>query len=227
MKSKLEGFLRGMKMINIEDQNALFDLISKSIEKDISAIAIGGTAMMFSGYKTATKDIDLVFQSEEDRIIFINAIELLGYRRKSMLDVYSEDKQKNKNKPLMFSRGEERFDLFVDSVFGFNVKFDVNLFTQRHDFIHDNELILYVLPKEYLILLKAITSRDRDYEDIENIVQKEEFVDWDLIVNLAIEQKQLNKWILVDLEETLQKLKHKFFIKKKYFDMIYTAMNME
>ncbi len=210
-------------MINIEDQTALFDLISKNIKKDISVIAIGGTAMMFSGYKTTTKDIDLVFQSEEDRDAFIKTILNLGYKQKSIVDIYSETKQKNKKKPLMFTRGEERFDLFVISVFGFNIEFEMELFTHRYDFIHENELIIYVLPKEYLILLKAITDRERDYEDIENIVEKEELIDWELIISLALKQKKSNEWILIDLEKTLQKLKNKFFIKKRYFDMIYQA----
>ena len=52
-------------MINTKDQEHLFKLIADYLDKDITCIAIGGTAMMFAGYKTATKDIDLVFASEQ------------------------------------------------------------------------------------------------------------------------------------------------------------------
>ncbi len=52
-------------MISLKDQNALFLLIAEKAEKDIECIAIGGTAMMYNGYKSATKDIDLVFNFSE------------------------------------------------------------------------------------------------------------------------------------------------------------------
>ncbi|MFH1376980.1 MAG: DUF6036 family nucleotidyltransferase [Candidatus Woesearchaeota archaeon] len=208
-------------MINTKDQEQLFKLIVDYLEEDIECIAIGGTAMMFSGYKTATKDIDLVFKSNKDRNIFIKAIEKIGYKQKSLLGIYDEKRKDSKNKPLLFSRGDERFDLFVKNVFGFNLDFDINKIIQRNDFLGKKELIVYVLPKEDLILLKSITSRERDYEDIETIINTDNEIDWDYIINEAIKQKKNNSWILIDLEETLQKLKTKAFIPDKYFKRIY------
>lgn len=205
-------------MINIEDQNELFKLIAKYLEKDVSCIAIGGTAMMFLGYKNTTKDIDLVFESFNDRNVFIKAIKKLGYKQKSLAKVYNKEKLKSKGIPIMFSRGEERFDLFVKSVFGFDVKVDEK-FIQRNDFIEDSEFLVYILPKEYLILLKAITDRKRDLEDVLTIVKKDN-VNWDFIVDEAIKQK--NYWILLDIEKVLQEVKKVKFIKKKYFDKIYS-----
>ncbi len=209
-------------MINVEDQNELFKLIANYLEKDISCIAIGGTAMMFSGYKNTTKDIDLVFQNLKDRNIFIEAIKKLGYKEKSLIGIYNKERIKNKNKPVIFSRGEERFDLFVKDVFGFKLTLNNN-FIEKNDFIDKSELNIYILPKEYLILLKSITNREKDYEDIETIIKLEKEIDWELIINEAIKQKNTNSWILIDLEETMQKLKKNIFIKKKYFDMIYAA----
>lgn len=206
-------------MINIEDQNELFKLIAKYLEKDVSCVAIGGTAMMFLGYKNTTKDIDLVFENFKDRNAFVKAIKKLGYKQKSLAKVYSQEKLKIKASPVMFTRGEERFDLFVKSVFGFNVEVDEK-FIQRNDFIEDSEFIIYVLPKEYLILLKAITDREKDLEDILTIVKKED-INWDFIVDEAIKQKKKNSWLLLDLEKVLQEVKKVKFIKKKYFDKIY------
>lgn len=208
-------------MINVEDQEALFKLISEYLEKSITCIAIGGTAMMFSGYKTTTKDIDIIFKSNQDRIIFIKAIEKLGYKQKSTIGIYPENK--HSKKPLMYSRGDERFDLFVKDVFGFNIEFNSDIITQRHDFISDNELIIYILPKEYLILLKSLTNRPRDFEDIVTIIQKTPEIDWIKLIDLAIAQKSNNEWILIDLEETLQKLKKITFLPQKYFKKIYAA----
>ncbi|MBU1975781.1 MAG: hypothetical protein KKG59_05240 [Nanoarchaeota archaeon] len=204
-------------MINTQDQEQLFTLIANYIDKDIICTAIGGTAMMFSGYKNATKDIDLVFDSDADRKIFIKAIEQLGYKEKSLTMVYDHKRKSHANKPKMYSRGEERFDLFVKTVFGFIM--DTQL-EQRQEFIGKKDMIVNIPSPELLILLKAITRREKDHEDILTIIQKES-IDWGVIVTLAIKQKKNNEWILLDLEETMQQLKKVTFIKKKFFDQIY------
>jgi hypothetical protein len=228
-------------MINTKDQEELFKLIADYLEENINCIAIGGTAMMFSNYKTTTKDIDLVFQTEEKRNIFIKAIEKLGYKEKAIGNVYDKKRKEHKGKPVMYTRGDERFDLFVKNVFGYKIEFEqethnnktigapkdkfLNKIIQRNDFLGKKELTIYILPKEELILLKAITGREKDYEDIETILEIEKVVDWKTIVENAIKQKKKNSWILIDLEETLQKLKKKFFIKQEIFEAIYKEQN--
>lgn len=208
-------------MINTKDQEELFKLTAEYLEKNILCIAIGGTAMMFSQYKTTTKDIDLVFQNEKERKIFIKAIEKLGYKQKALENVYDEKRKQHQGRPLMYTRGDERFDLFVKNIFGYEIKFNQENITQRNDFIGKKELTILILPKEELILLKAITGREKDYEDIETILEIEKNVDWKIIVENAIKQKRKNSWILIDLEETLQQLKKKYFIKQEIFDAIY------
>jgi hypothetical protein len=208
-------------MINTEDQEALFWLIADYLEQDLMCSAIGGTAMMFFGYKNATKDIDLVFRTKDDRAVFIQAIEKLGYAQQSLRFVYDNRRVRAPNAPLLYSRGEERFDLFVKDVFGCSI--DFTSMVQRHDFLGKKELIVSVLPKEMLILLKALTNREKDYEDIESMVKAEPGIDWSMIVNEAIRRRKKMMWVLVDLEETMQKLKKITFIKKKYFDVLYAA----
>lgn len=208
-------------MINTQDQEELFRLIAEYLEGDIECMAIGGTAMMFHGYKTTTKDIDLVFKSHKDRDMFVKAIEKLGYAQKSLKIAYDERRLKNKDKPLLYSRGEERFDLFVKNVFGFEIDFGAII--QRHDYIEKRELIILTAPKELLILLKAVTNRERDYEDIETIAKTEKNIEWDAIIDEAIRKRKQVPWILIDLEEKLQKLRKITFIKKQYFEKIYKA----
>jgi hypothetical protein len=210
-------------MINVQDQEQLFRLISDYIKKDLECLAIGGTAMMFYGYKAATKDIDLVFKTAQDRQIFIEAIKELGYGSISMRNIYDDKRVNVSSRPLLFSRGEERFDLFTETVFGFKPDLSAKMAVQRHDFLGRHEIILYLPAKEQLILLKAITGRPTDLEDIEAIVKSEKVIDWDIIVREAIRQKKSLPWILIDLEETLQKLKKITFIKKRYFDMLFKA----
>jgi hypothetical protein len=208
-------------MINTKDQEELFKLISQYLKKNIECIAIGGTAMMFTNYKTTTKDIDLVFKNEEDRKTFILAIEELGYKQQALGRIYDEKRKNHSGKPLMYTRGDERFDLFVKNVFGYEISFNQEESIQRNDFIGKKELIIYTPTKEELVLLKAITNREKDYEDIETILSIEKVIDWNIIVNKAITQQKNNAWILIDLEDTLQKLKKNHFIKQEIFEKIY------
>jgi len=210
-------------MINTQDQEQLLKLIAEYLEKDLTCIAIGGTAMMFKGYKNATKDIDLVFRTTTDRDTFIKAIEQLGYKKTHLEQVYDKKRRSKRSKPLMYSRGDERFDLFVKEVFGYKLSF--KQITERIDIIGKKKMTINLLNKEMTVLLKAITGREKDYEDIETIMETEKHIDWEQLVNQAIEQREHNEWILIDLEETMQQLRKKFFIKEEHFEKIYSAEN--
>lgn len=177
--------------------------------------------MMFLGYKNTTKDIDLVFKNAKNRSQFIDAIQKLGYSKRSLKFMYDNKKAQDRQKPLIYSRGEERFDLFVNDVFGFKIDFNLKEITQRHDFIAKKELIIYVLSKEDIILLKSVTNRERDLEDMETMIKIEQSINWNYIIDKASLQRKENPWILLDLEEKMQKLKKITFIKKEYFDKIY------
>ena len=179
--------------------------------------------MMFHGYKATTKDIDLVFKSAKDRNVFIKAVEKLGYSQRSLKQVYEGERLKSENKPLLYSRGEERFDLFVTDVFGFEIDFEK--FVQRHDYIGEKELTIFTAPKELLIILKSITNREKDYEDIETIVKLGKNVDWKAILDIAISKRKQMPWILIDLEEKMNLLKKTVLIKKENFDRIYEAQS--
>tara|TARA_Y100000310_G_C20690287_1_gene821759 strand:+ start:282 stop:938 length:657 start_codon:yes stop_codon:yes gene_type:complete len=215
-------------MISLEDQNSLFLVIANRLKKDVECVALGGTAMMYKQYKEATKDIDLVFNSEEDRSVFIKAITELGYTEKNIVsNIYPTKKSKLKTIPLMYSRDDERFDLFVKSVFKtkINTKM-INRAVEIRDFNQTKRLRIKILADEDLVLLKAITARQADYDDIETIFENNKEISWDIIIDEAIDQGlKGDGFIILDLEETMRKLKHSFVIKKEYFDKIYGAFD--
>lgn len=209
-------------MINTEDQEQLFKLIADYLPEDLVCVAIGGTAMMFMQYKNTTKDIDLIFDSEKERKTFITAIEKLGYKEKALGSTYDDKRKKHAGKPRMFTRGEERFDLFVKNVFDYAIN-TKETFTERRDYLGKKEFTIHLPTKEDLIVLKAITGRAKDNEDIETIIKIEKNIDWNRVINKAIAQAKHNEWLLIDLEKTLQELKKITFIPKKHFESIYEA----
>jgi len=71
-------------MINKDDQDALFQLIARNLKKDVRCYAFGGNAMMYYGYKAATKDIDILFEKKEERDNFVDALRSLNYQKMSL-----------------------------------------------------------------------------------------------------------------------------------------------
>ncbi|MBW2990829.1 hypothetical protein KY348_03925 [Candidatus Woesearchaeota archaeon] len=213
-------------MITHNDQLDLLRLIANNISNNISCYAFGGTAMMFYGYKDETKDIDLLFEKEEDRQEFIKALEELGFEKSDPIKIYIPEKLRDKNRPVMYKRDETRFDLFVKKIFKtvISPKIKEDLYAV-HEFKEENTLKINVLRKEHIVLLKAVTDRQNDFDDIKKIISKDKNFDWQYLVDEAIWQHEHgDTWALLDTEKTLKELKKYFFIEEKYFKQIYKAV---
>jgi len=210
-------------MIVHKDQLDLFRLISSIIKADIVCYAFGGTAMMFYGYKDQTKDIDLLFGTEADRKEFIKAIEILGYKETSPIKIYIPAKLKDKHAPIMYRRGESRFDLFVSKIFRTTISPRMkDALYSVHDFKGKHTLTIKVLKTEFIVLLKGITKREKDFEDILTIVKKEQDFDWQMLIDETIWQyMHKNEWALYDVERTLRELKKYVFIESNYLNQLY------
>ncbi len=55
------------KISRREEINELFEQLGKALEQKVEALLIGGAVMLELGLKDATKDIDIVCRSEEDK----------------------------------------------------------------------------------------------------------------------------------------------------------------
>lgn len=212
-------------MVTYNDQLELFKLISKNLSKDVTCYAFGGNAMMFYGYKDETRDIDLLFEKEGDRKAFIKALIVLGYEKISPAGILMPKKLKDKHAPLMYKRGDDRFDLFVEQVFRAKLspKMREDLYAV-HEFRTKKNLVVKVLRKEYIVFMKATTERSKDFEDVFTLLQKDKHFDWDYLVKEAIWQHKHNDaWALIDLEKMMKDMKKEVFIPEKYFKVLYKA----
>ncbi len=213
-------------MITHEDQLKLFNFISEKLEADVICYAFGGTAMMFYGYKEDTKDIDVLFEKDEDRNKFIRAIEKMGFSQSSPVKIYVPEKLKNPNRPLMYSRSDYRFDLFVTKIFKtiISPSMKEDLFGV-HEFLGKNKLIIKVLRTEHIVMLKAVTERDKDFEDILTIVKKDKNFDWQYLIDEVVWQYDNgDEWIVLDVEKMLTELKNYVFIEEKFIKQLYEAV---
>ena len=212
-------------MTTYEDQMAIFKLISENISRDVECWAFGGNAMMFYGYKDETKDIDLLFDKEEDRSEFIKAIEKIGFIEGGLRNIYIPEKLRDKHKPLIYFRYDLRFDLFVKKVFKtlISPKMKEDLFA-IHDFKGKHNLRVKVLRKEHIVLLKAVTERQNDFDDIRTIVEKEKRFDWQYLVDEVVWQHSRgDSWVVLDVEKMMKELKKYVFIESKYVKRLHEA----
>lgn len=212
-------------MITYEDQMELFRLISTAITMDVECWAFGGTAMMFYGYKDETKDADLLFEKEAQCDEFKRVLEKMGYFEKPAVDVYVPEKFRDKRKPIMMQRYDSRFDIFVKKIFK-------TVLSQRmrdevysvHDFKGKHNFRVNVLRKEFIVLLKAVTERQNDFDDIRNIVEMEKNFDWRLLIEETIWQyRHGDSWVLFDVEKAMKELKKYVFIEGKYIKQLHEA----
>ncbi len=174
-------------MITIDQQQRLFLNVSRRLKEKLTAYVIGGTAMMFLGFKEATLDIDIVFENEKDRDIFKSAINSLGYQGMDAIQVYGV----KRNQPQIFKLNDERFDLFVVQVIDFI--FSDNM-QKRAEQIHQfgGNLILKIANPHDIILMKCATDRLKDKDDARNIINATK-INWDIMIEEAKKQIELGK----------------------------------
>ena len=201
----------------------LFRLISMNIKRDLECYAFGGTAMMFYGYKDETKDIDLLFEKDAEE--FIKALKALGFSETTPQNIYIPEKLREKDIPRMFKRDDNRFDIFSKRIFKTVISpgMKEDIFAM-HEFKQNMNLKVKVLRKEHIVLLKAVTERKNDFDDIRSIVEKEKNFDWQYFIDEVLWQyKHGDSWVLLDTEKMIKELKKYVFIEEKYLKQIYAA----
>ena len=210
-------------MIGIQEQQNLFIRIAEKLPRKIEVYAIGGTAMMFLGLKDKTIDVDLVFKNVEDRKIFKETAILLGFREFSAHVVYG----KRDNVPEMIVLGDVRIDLFlfkiISSYFSDSMQ---KRATQTHEF---GSLIIRVADSSDILIMKSVTSREKDMDDIISIV-KEGKINWNIVVEESKNQVSLGKEsAIMNLGEKLERLTNQkiIYIPKDVLDKIWKLFNRQ
>ena len=187
-------------MIDIKQQEDMFIAIGKMLSKKISIYAIGGTAMMLLGIKNATLDVDFVFDKKTDREELMTALRKLGAKESDVTLVYG---LKN-NTPLMLEFKDCRFDLFMNKIITSTFSDTMKGRAQEtHEF---GNLIIKVANPSDILIMKSVTSRAKDSNDIVAIINKSH-LDWNVVVEESQEQVKLgNETAIMGLGEKLEKL---------------------
>jgi len=187
-------------MIDIQQQEEMFTSIGEKIEKKISVYAIGGTAMMLRSIKNSTFDVDLVFDKVNDREDFVFTLKKLGAKEIDRRLVYGLQK----DTPIMLDFENCRFDLFMEKII--TSRFSEKM-KKRAGQIHEfGNLIIKAADYHDILIMKSVTSRVKDLDDITSIINKKR-INWEIILDEAREQVALgNEHAILSLGEKFEKL---------------------
>lgn len=195
-------------MIGIEEQLSLFKLIGEHLEKGVECIVVGGSAMLFYGMKSVTKDIDIIFHSDKDRKTLSDALREIGFSERNGRIKTEPGAESRKFMPTVFERKGARLDLFSGGLFNFRLSPGIReRLREKHEF---GRLISWVISPEDIILFKSVTDREGDRIDARNMIGKLN-VNWETILGESSWQTENgNKAFTVFLFDFLEDLSERF-----------------
>lgn len=150
----------------------MFDEIGKLLPSKTNAFLIGGENMRKKGIKDRTKDCDLVFLDDSELSSMVNVLKKLKYSEMADID-FSEDDERIDPSYILIHPARTRMDLFKTRV----AKGLILSSRMEKDSVIEEfgNLRLHILPNEYIFLLKAVTLREGDIQDLAKIVQSGNF----------------------------------------------------
>lgn len=190
---------------NTKSLNALFDEIGKELGKKVNLYVFGGAALMFAGLKDATKDIDVVLETDEELKTFVDALKRLGFESIRLTEEYKSLKLEG-----IYSRKSDRFDVFLKIICG-KLALSKNMISRSKIKIQYGALLVRMLSSEDIFLLKSVFSRPGDYEDCVALFKTG--INWDTIYDEITDQckeNTFNVWksYLLERIEAMQKKEH-------------------
>jgi hypothetical protein len=188
----------------VDDQLRLVS--EKLVDKTIMYVA-GGTVMAVRGLKEGTKDIDVVVESAEDLGRLTKALVGSGYSKpnQSLEIAY----QRMEARAILENKDGFRWDVFERVVAG---KFHLSpgMKSRARDYeISNQKQAVKFLSMEDVFLMKSVTEREGDLEDMAKIAQGG--IDWDTIVReCAWQSNQTGRIWESSVCESLRELRAKF-----------------
>ncbi len=167
----------------------LLEKIGDALDGSVTVYLIGGGAMAFRNQKDETKDLDLVFTSNRDCQRFSKVLPGLGFESKQVLEKAYEKMDATGG---IWEGSGPRLDLFVKTVCK-ALSLSASMEARGTLLGTFGKLRVIMLSNEDIILLKAITERPDDSDDIARIVTSVG-VDWEVILQECVSQSGERQW---------------------------------
>ena len=173
-------------MIDFERQLELLKSIGIESHRRIEALVIGGSAMMFLGAKTVTKDIDLVLLYDHDFLLIKRILKKMNFKERKLKIIRGN--YKPRINPTFLEIPDVRVDLFFKEVVC--IKITDTILSRIKEVHQFDNLIIKVLSPEDLILMKCTTEREGDRNDAQSLIEKFK-IDWNIIIEESLKQTKI------------------------------------
>lgn len=151
---------------NGQELDKIMGGVSKHLDKEVTAYLFGGAVMIHEGLKPTTKDIDLLFKTKKELKHFVDAARKAGFIKTKITGEYALFEM---SEMLEHPTTKWRLDIFHNVVckkFRFND--DVEKRAKKIKKI--GLLNIYHLSKEDIFIMKSLTERERDLEDMRQLL---------------------------------------------------------
>ena len=147
-----------------EEIHELFEQLGQVLEERLEALLIGGAVLLELGLKDATKDIDVVCRSEEDKERLLAAARALGFEI-----VGPEKRHERLGVKRLAVKGGRNLDIFAQRI---SYDFDLSEgMWQRATRIRSfGSLVIRDASLEDIFIMKLIANRPGDAPDCSNLV---------------------------------------------------------
>ncbi len=190
------------KMFGREKLQEVFTSLGAKLRRPITVYLLGGGAMCFRLQKIGTKDLDLVFTNRKDHDVFAQALKVSGFIESVKLEKAYEDM---KASSIWMDEGDFRFDLFTNSVCG-ALSLSEKMISRSSLLEVYGSLTVLLVSNEDVVLFKGITERDKDTNDMAEIISPGG-MNWKIILQECKDQSKSNFYYgllynkFMDLEE--------------------------
>lgn len=155
----------------------LFRDIGQKLAEKTEAYLLGGENMRLKNLKPRTKDCDLVVSDETDFLAIVDALKSMGYESANKSRLSADDARINAS-DILEHRTRSRIDIFKQVV-ARKLALSEGMKKRAKLETHGN-LILGILANEDVFLLKGVTLREGDIQDMARLAQSPGF-NWQIV----------------------------------------------
>ena len=184
--------------------------LNEVLNDKLSVYLIGGAVMAIVGLKPGTKDIDVIVKGERGHRILVSSLEKCEYY---LLQPQDLSRAYNELSATAMQNFEGfRWEIFVEYV-AKKMALANTIKLRAGEIFSGGKLTVFRLSNEDMFLMKGMTERDRDLEDMALIARTD--IDYELVLNECIDQSEKdlrgNIWES-SLYEKCEELKEKYGI---------------
>ncbi|MFT4309079.1 MAG: DUF6036 family nucleotidyltransferase [Candidatus Woesearchaeota archaeon] len=158
--------------------------INSVLNHRVSVYAIGGTALLYRGLKSSTKDIDIIVGTRREYNELVMILRQIGFIPRIPDKYYS-----NMNLSQILVRDDYRIDLFEKSVCS-KFMLSESMIARSDRIFGMDKLSFSLCSNEDVFMFKTMTDREGDLDDCMTIAYSS--IDWSIIMDEIVNQIRIS-----------------------------------